>query len=310
MTPEDNILSLRVAVKADAKNAFADWQMDLHTELTFAPGFISLEILSPTSSSQSTWQLVQRFTDGASALRWHSSKGYSQLLERLKQMTFENEIEESFLKEKNISTGVTEVIITKVPIEKVESYRGWIAKIHRLEMQFPGFRGVYVQPPEKGREGNWITLLQFDTPEQLDSWLTSEKRQNLLNESYAFSGPIESHRVISPYSAWFASIAKEGEPPALWKQTMLVLLVLYPIVMMEMKYLNPWTSSWHISLAMFLGNAISVSLISWPMMPLAIKALGWWLQPSGTHIWRKTMLGAGLVLLLYALEILIFWALF
>jgi antibiotic biosynthesis monooxygenase (ABM) superfamily enzyme len=113
--------------------------------------------------------------------------------------------------------------------------------------------------------------------------------------------------MITPYAGWFSPIAKTGEIPAVWKQTMIVLLILFPIVMLELKYLSPWTSNLNPSLSTFIGNAISVSLIAWPMMPIAILFLGWWLSPKGFDIRRATIIGTCLLILLYLVEIAIFW---
>jgi len=93
-----------------------------------------------------------------------------------------------------------------------------------------------------------------------------------------------------------------------WKLSMLVLLILFPIVMLEFRYLNPFLQNLNISFATFIGNIISVSLIAWPFMPLAIWLLGWWLFPKGTSHLKITFLGVLLLLILYFLEVWFFWS--
>lgn len=115
--------------------------------------------------------------------------------------------------------------------------------------------------------------------------------------------------MISPYAGWFASIAKTGELPSIWKQTMIVLLVLFPIVMLELKYLSPWTASLNAALGTFIGNAVSVTLIAWPVMPIAIWLLGWWLMPRAKGRQLITIVGTLLVVLFYLIELIIFWKL-
>ena len=75
--------------------------------------------------------------------------------------------------------------------------------------------------------------------------------------------------------------------------------------MLEIRFLSPWTAGLNPSLATFIGNAISVTFVSWPLMPLAIGLLGWWLAPKPT--WRITFLGIGCLCLLYLLEIVLLW---
>jgi antibiotic biosynthesis monooxygenase (ABM) superfamily enzyme len=202
---------------------------------------------------------------------------------------------------------VTEVFVTQVSPDKEEAFRNWMAKMHHIETQFPGFRGMYVQPPAPGQGGNWLTFLHFNTAEDLDRWLSSEARKKVLLESKSVISSLDSHRVVSPYIGWFSSVESKGQRPGVWKETMLVLLVLFPIVMLELKFLPLLTGGLNLSTATFIGNAISVTLIAWPMMPLAIWLLNWWLLPKEGGNSLITFLGILVVIGLYLLEIALFW---
>lgn len=306
------IITNKIHVNAKSMNDFADWQAKLNATIAFFPGFVSLEILSPTETSQTDWLIVQRFDHSDSLFAWSKSKERMKLQNELKKLLANNDeaIQEVESEDSNAQSSVTEVFVTQVNPGRENAYREWIAKIHQVEAKFPGFRGVYVQAPSKGQGVNWITLLQFDTPENLDCWLSSSERKEVLKQSKQLIASLESHRVISPYAGWFASIAKDGEMPSVWKQTMIVLLVLFPIVMLELKFLSPLIANLNSSLATFIGNAISVTLIAWPAMPIAIFFLGWWLSPKGNNQQRTTIFGSGLLILLYLLEIAIFWDFF
>ncbi len=302
------ILTTKVRVEPHFQNAFADWQAKLNAVIAAFPGFVSLEILSPRDPSQLDWEIIQRFYNNEQVLAWRTSREYKNLIDELRTLLKdegESAVQESELGTHNLQGGVTEVFITEVNPNEDARFRKWIAKIHQAEAKCPGFRGVYVQSPTTGQGKNWITLLQFDTQENLDKWLSSKEREQVLKESKPLIAAIESHRMISPFAGWFSSIARKGEVSPAWKQTMLVLLVLFPIVMLELKFLSPLTSRLGTSLSMFIGNAISVSLIAWPMMPIAIWFLGWWLSPQGNKR-TKTALGTCLILALYLIEIVVF----
>jgi antibiotic biosynthesis monooxygenase (ABM) superfamily enzyme len=88
---------------------------------------------------------------------------------------------------------------------------------------------------------------------------------------------------------------------------MLVLLGLFPIVMLEMRFLNLAQFGLHASLATFIGNAISVALTSFITMPLCVKGFGWWLFPKDDP--RTTSKGVGILCLLFALEVFALWKL-
>lgn len=299
------ILAIKIATRPECKNAFSAWQAKLNADIAGFPGFISLEILS--GDHPNTWTIVQRFNHADNAIAWQKSSIYLTLMDELQRLTTEHGIQTLEHEHLNLRGGITEVFVTQISADKEQAYRTWSAKIHEMESKFPGFRGVYYQSPHQSQGKNWITLLQFDTPENLDRWLQSEERQEILKESKPLITSLESHRVISPYAGWFASIAKKGELPPVWKQTMIVLLVLFPIVMVELKYLSPLLTHVNVSLSTFIGNAISVTLISFPMVPIAIGFLGWWLSPGNHQRLRKTLLGLAFVLFLYAIEIWMFW---
>lgn len=300
------ILVLKVNVLPQAKTVFMAWQSRFNSRIVASNGFVSLEFLTP-SEHQKEWLIVQRFSTAEAAEDWKNSDARQKLLADLKDSTISNDIREISAEESEVQSGVTEILVTKVNPERENAFRQWSAKIHQAEASFPGFRGVYVQSPAKGVGGHWITLLQFDTIDNLNRWLGSAERKVLLEESTSLISSLEEHRVISPYAGWFASIAKVGEIPPVWKQTMLVLLVLFPIVMFELKYLLPKLTSLDVSLSTFIANTISVTLISFPMMPIAIWLLGWWLIPNPQNTRQVTLMGTALLVVLYLIEIILFW---
>lgn len=312
-SPEKANLVTKIHVRNGVTIPFADWQAQLNSVVAAWPEFASLEILAPSTASQQQWVIIQSFYNAEQMAAWQASGERAALIKALQPMLDESSPSTAITETigaTNQDQTVTEVLVTEVDADKEVAYRKWIAKIHQVEAKFPGFRGVYVQSPRQGQKRNWITLLQFDTLENLDGWLTSAERHKILLESHPLITSLESHRITSPYAGWFASMARGGQQlPAVWKQTMLVLLVLFPLVMLELKFLAPWTAGLNASLATFIGNSISVFLVSWPMMPLAIYFLNWWLSPKGCEKRRTNLLGALLVIALYALEVVVLWRL-
>jgi uncharacterized protein len=202
--------------------------------------------------------------------------------------------------------GVVEVIVTKVKAGKEAAYREWETKIQQAQSKFPGYCGSYVQPPLAGELG-WTTLMRFDTTEHLDTWLKSPERAALLGEAEPLIDYAHLQRMETSFPGWFPTDPKTGQGPPNWKAAMLVLLGLFPIVMLESLFLSPRLASLNFSLALFIGNTISVALTTWLTMPVFIKALDWWLfpkpdAPKSVH-WKGTLL----IFALYALSVAIFW---
>jgi len=208
----------------------------------------------------------------------------------------------------SLHKGVIEVFVNEIFPDEESAFQQWIAKINHAEAQFPGFQKTSVQPPRQKGGRNWITVLQFDTIENLEHWLESKERAQILQEGAPLIQSIEQHRVITPFGGWFPPLEHAKKATSVWKQSMVILLVLFPLVMLQVKFFLPLMQGVHRSLATFIANALTVAVIAWPMMPIAIWCLGWWLSPEGENYRRTTFIGTGVVLFLYAIEIALFWS--
>lgn len=297
MPATNNTVVQTIQVAPNKQLGFNEWQSKLNGKIASHPGFVSLEITSP-QGDQHSWSIVQRFRDEDACNAWKNSADYCDLLTDLRShsTTFQEILTSPGL--------VTEVFLTQVDPANEVSYREWLAKIHSAEAKFPGFRGMYVQSPPDSESKKWLTCLQFDTPENLDKWLNSSERNAVLQELKPLIVSLESHRLSSPYAGWFNGVEKNGFTPPLWKQSMIILLALYPIVMFELKYLNPNISQFQNALVTFIGNALSVALLSWVFLPLAIYFLKDWLT---TQDKKTNILGLLAVLGIYILQLILFW---
>ncbi|MGE0671291.1 MAG: antibiotic biosynthesis monooxygenase [Parachlamydiales bacterium] len=306
------ILRTKVQIQPRFKEDFADWQARLNVVIAAFPGFISLEILSFPGVSQPEWVINQRFSSFEECSVWRESAQRDELMGQLKSFLAGEEIDalqEAEVEVDSQQRGVTEVFITQVCPGKEDAFRDWMAKVHRVEAKFPGFVGVYVQAPNLGQGKNWITLLQFDSLENLDRWLASTERKEVMKESESLILNSENQRVISPYAGWFSSVVDKAGAPAVWKEAMVVLLLLYPIVILERRFFGDLAHLIGKPLAIFIGNVISVFLISWPLMPITIRYLRWWLLPDSSK-GSNTLIGACIVIALYIFEVGIFWDFF
>jgi len=204
-------------------------------------------------------------------------------------------------------SNVTEVIFSKIKPGQEDTYREWAARIQSAQAKYPGYKGTYLQPPdEKG--GFWTTIMRFDSASHLEGWMNAPERKDLLRESKAFIEHEQLTRLATSFPGWFPTDPKTGKGPPNWKAGMLVLLGLFPIVMLEAKFLNPQTASLNPSLAMFIGNVISCALTTYLTMPLFIKIFPWWLFPkSETSKIAINLAGTAVIFLFYAISVVALW---
>jgi antibiotic biosynthesis monooxygenase (ABM) superfamily enzyme len=303
-SPNAAILQAKFHLRRGTENEFAAWQAKALTRAAELKGFLNSEITP--SGDASSWAVMLRFANTGHLDTWRESETWRHLLEEVQSLLAEKSSVEIEVRESEPDGGVVEVIVTKVKAGKEAAYREWETKIQQAQSKFPGYCGSYVQPPLAGELG-WTTLMRFDTAEHLDTWLKSPERAALLGEAEPLIDYAHLQRMETSFPGWFPTDPKTGQGPPNWKAAMLVLLGLFPIVMLESLFLSPRLASLNFSLALFIGNTISVALTTWLTMPVFIKALDWWLfpkpdAPKSVH-WKGTLL----IFALYALSVAIFW---
>jgi antibiotic biosynthesis monooxygenase (ABM) superfamily enzyme len=203
------------------------------------------------------------------------------------------------------------VIATRVKPGREDAYRLWERRIAAAQTRFPGFQGYRFEPPIAGVQDDWLSILRFDTETSLQAWLDSAVRRKLLEEAADFTEEFHSRVVRTGFDQWFTQ-GGGGAGPPVWKQNMIVLSLLYPVVFLFGLYVQtPWlmkAAGLPFWLALFIGNVVSVLSLN-GLVPWASGRLGWWLNPSGEHGMRTNLAGAALIAGVYGLWMLLFWRL-
>lgn len=273
-------------------------------------GFWSGEMMSPASTGSldsGEWRLIQRFNSMEQALAWKNSPKRTDLLGVLaaysngQTPSVTDELIDSGRSEGSVATA----IVTDVKPETQEEYFAWECKIQSAQAQFPGYHGIYLEPPIPGRPGKWTTLLRFESPESLEKWFASPERQAIIAEGQKFVNETKFQQMTSSFPGWFPVDKLTGKGPPNWKSALLVMLGLYPIVMLEIFFLTPYQTTWNSAFRTFLNLMLSVAFTTWVSMPVFVKQFGWWLlpdedAPSSVHI-RGLLIVTAILLLEMAL---------
>lgn len=300
------ILSAKFMLRDGAEDEFTAWQAKALTRAAGSDGFLSSEV-APGNAHNRLWAVTLRFRDGPSLDAWRESPTWRGLVDEAQGFLAPKTSVEIEIRDSGSDGGVVEVIVTKVKPGREEAYRQWETRIQQAQSKFPGYLGSYVQPPIGGELG-WTTLMRFETAPQLDRWLKSKERAALLRDATPLIDYAHLQRMDTSFPGWFPTDPGTGKGPPNWKAAMLVLLGLFPIVMLEAKFLSPHLAGLNSSLAMFTGNVISVALTTWATMPMFIKAFGWWLFPKpGPSRSTAEVAGTATVLALFAIEVAVLW---
>ncbi len=307
------VLIATAKVRPGSEEAFSAWQARQSAAISRFPGFIGTDMIPPAAGKAGEpWTILVNFDGEESLAAWQHSPERGALLGEVAPLLDGGTFGESVSTDGTgvtPGTDVTEVIFSKVRAGMADRYREWATRIQAAQAKYPGYRGMYLQPPAGGKDGHWTTILRYDSAASLEAWMNAPERKALLAESKDFIESEELMRMATAFPGWVPIDPMTGEGPPNWKAAMLVLLGLFPIVMLEMKYLNLGALGIHASLATFIGNSISVALTSFLTMPLFVRWFGWWLFPKGPSASAVTARGVFILCVLYAIEVAALWTL-
>lgn len=300
-------------VRPGKEEEFSSWQARHDTVIAAFPGYVSSDMVPPADGrAGNTWTIVLNFETEADLNTWRESAERGRILGELIPLLEGGNFGESVrvgASGEAPETEVTEVIFSKVKPGKAEHYREWAGRIQAAQAKYPGYRGMYLQPPPHGADnGHWTSILRFDSATHLEGWMNAPERKKLLAETRDFIESEELMRLATAFPGWVPIDPMTGQGPPNWKAALLVLLGLFPIVMLELRFLNPILGQLglHASLATFIGNAVSVALTSFLTMPLCVRVFGWWLFPKADPS-GATFRGVVFICLLYVVEVAALW---
>lgn len=308
------VLVATVRVRPGSDPAFSAWKARHDQAVGKFPGFLGSDIIPPAQPGAADWTILLNFRTREDLAGWQGSKERADLLAEglpLFEGGSYREVERAGAAAETPQGSVTEVIFSKIRPGREDDYRAWSARMQAEQAKYPGYRGMFLQPPEQAG-GLWTTIIRFDAAAQLERWMNAPERAAMLRESKAFIEHEQLTHLATSFPGWVPIDPATGKGPPDWKTAALVLLGLFPIVMLEMKFLGYLLGPLGVqnrSLATFLGNAISVAGTSFLTMPLFVRWFGWWLFLRDDSPKDTTLRGVLLLLALFAAEVAVLWKL-
>jgi hypothetical protein len=305
------VLIASAKLRPGQDQAFTAWQARHNSVIDKFPGFISSDVVPPTQPDSNEWTILLNFRSENELAAWQRSSERAELLGEVVPLLEGGTLGETARLDRAgepPGPNVTEVIFSKIKPGMDATYREWAVRIQAAQAKYAGYRGMYLQPPSE-KDGPWTSIIRFDTEEHLEAWMAAPERAELLSESKAFIDQEQLMRLATSFPGWVPINPMTGKGPPNWKTSLLVVLGLFPIVMLEMRFLSPILAalSMHASLATFIGNCISVAATSFMTMPLFIRWFGWWLfADKKSAAWIEPT-GLLLLIALFAVEIGALW---
>jgi antibiotic biosynthesis monooxygenase (ABM) superfamily enzyme len=297
------------------EEAFGAWQKETSRLIAGFAGFVRQTVIPPSPPTQVDWLILQNFTDRESALAWLRSDVRLSRAKDVRALVVGDDDIHIVSGDGSHATDapVSAVISTRVKPGQEADYRRWEQQISALQAQQPGFEGYRLEPPIPGVQDDWLAIVRFDKEDSLKLWLDSPARHELLKQADAFTAEFHTRIARTGFDQWF-DVSKGGVAgAAAWKQNMIVLLLLYPIVFLFGALVGtPWLMGrWGIAfpITLFISNVVSTCLLNYAV-PWTSQRFKWWLQPKAAKGPQIRIAGTAILVVLYGLLILAFCTLF
>jgi antibiotic biosynthesis monooxygenase (ABM) superfamily enzyme len=185
------------------------------------------------------------------------------------------------------------VIVHHVPPEQTDSFLASEKEITSIARTFPGYQATEIYPPSPPSTQEWVVIVHFEDQATLQNWIDSPVRKECIDKLSKEVGKYELKMLPSGFGAWFAGLAisSENGPPPGWKMAATVLLALYPIVMLLALTVGRLTSPLGLAISMLIGNALSISILQWGVMPIVTKLLKPWLTANKPQDRTRSIVG-------------------
>jgi uncharacterized protein len=295
-------------VRPGQEHAFEAWQQNMNREAAKYPGFIGAEI-NPATAVQSDWVNVYRFDSIAHVQAWLNSATRQRLLVDGEQY-FEGPGTQQVIGggTRQSDPLVTVVVTHRVNPADVDEFLAWQDRLRLAESSFPGFRGTELFRPVEGVQEEWTALYRYQTADDLDRWLISDERKELLAEGEKFAD-YHARTIDNSFGSWFAFDDKgaEAAPPSNFKTSVAVWVGVYPTVMVISLAL--WSLKLPMWLNLLIGNLLSSFVLSYFVMPFFVNPLlkNWLRPPPDVSVTKTNWRGFGLVLAVMAILSTVFY---
>lgn len=177
-----------------------------------------------------------------------------------------------------------------VPNHKSWAFRSWHRRMVKSAQRSEGFLRADRYRPLAVQTGSlkWYTVVHFEQPAQLDQWLQSSDREALLKSGRDIFQSYKFKSFETGIEGWFSDQSGEeltGLGPPAWKEILVVVLGLYPIIMVQgfiLEHLGIF-ESWDPASAMLANNLITTCILTLIVMPRIVRVLNFWLRPAHRH---------------------------
>jgi antibiotic biosynthesis monooxygenase (ABM) superfamily enzyme len=176
---------------------------------------------------------------------------------------------------------VTVVFSWRAKPGKENEFAEWAKGVTSAAAHFPGNLGATAIHEQGSRDFHIIG--QFVDREALERWLNSRERTRWHEKVRDIADARTAVQQRTGLEAWFYVPAHAEEtikPPPRWKQWLVSLLAVYPLVLLFQAFIAPRVAGWPLWARSAIFPLIILTLMTYVVMPLVSRLLKGWLYTS------------------------------
>ena len=160
---------------------------------------------------------------------------------------------------------------------QIPDFQALQERLDAAAKRFDGYLGQELVFEDSENGIHCTARIQFRSLEECLEWLDSRIRRQLLNEAEASMGYQYRSGIDSKsFEQWISSKSAKNVPT--WKINLLVWLALYPSVMLLSIASQSTLGKLPLPLNMLIGNAITVAVTGWYLVPWLSRIYQPWLE--------------------------------
>lgn len=289
---------------------FNAWKEQLLVAAIEISGFAGIAI-NISEASGNNVELRLAFENEKSVKDWLEAEKHQQLMDELAAVA--KDVAERVVPAVIQQELPTLLIHQTVSPEERPEFERWQRELTLASSRHPGFVSrLQVAPGSPFQQDDvatntWEIAVRFDSKESLAQWHESKDRTDLIDRGASLYSSVK-RSIGSNFGGWFEANIR-GNTPKSWKQSMVVLLMLYPLVMIEYHWFRTFLNAigiTNVAVNVFIQLIVSVFFLAWPLVPAAGWVLARWLHNDDNSRPLLAVGGTLFVIVLYAILIAVF----
>ncbi|KRD14118.1 hypothetical protein ASE48_03580 [Mycobacterium sp. Root265] len=299
-------VAVTVFERAADPAVFEGWETDVRSAVEAAPGYVACAA-SISDDAPLDCALAVTFESEDLLHAWLDCATWKELVRSAAVRGFPRLASDLVIVDGAVMPTGVAVLASSVSSGMEGEFQTTHTRLTTAASRFTGYEGTAVFPP--GLLGTWMSLIRFRTEPQLTAWLQSPQRAEVLPPvRSSLTRDFAVFAQTTPFGTTVRTVDGKPKMTPAWKSAMLLLMVLYPLVMLNSKFLapvitglgaEPWLSVWII-------QVFSVALMQWLLMPTVARWCRRWLDPVEGSEPRISLRGAAVAVIVYGVALAIF----